>query len=163
MLGIRAATPARMAAACEAPELAARLSTIPMPRGTPPALDCSAIRALAESGLTIGFHTLHHPVLTHLSHPDIDAALRDGRAELAAVLERPVEFLAYPHGRADKRIAERARLAGYRAAFVTGGHPVGPHSDAFLLGRWEAGPLTDDEFLAHLALRLNSPVAAPRR
>jgi hypothetical protein len=74
-----------------------------------------------------------------------------------------MEFLAYPHGRADRRVAEHARTAGYRAAFATGGRPVGARSDPFLLGRWEAGPLRDDEFLAHLTLRLNYPLAVPRR
>lgn len=162
MLGVDAATPARLAALCEAPELSARLSRLTVAHRAP-ALDARAIRALADARMTIGFHTLHHPLLTLQPDSALDAALRDGRAELAAAAGRSVELLAYPHGRANDRVAARARDAGYRAAFVTGGRPVGPRSNTFLLGRWEAGPLGDDEFLAHLALRLNYPVAAPRR
>jgi peptidoglycan/xylan/chitin deacetylase (PgdA/CDA1 family) len=162
LLGVDAATPARLAAACERPERSARLSVTPIARSAP-ALDGDAIRALADAGMTIGFHTLHHPVLTQLPDAALDAALRAGRAELAAAAGRSVELLAYPHGRADERVAERTRAAGYRAAFATGARPVGPRSDPFLLGRWEAGPLTDDEFLSHLALRLNYPLAVPPR
>jgi peptidoglycan/xylan/chitin deacetylase (PgdA/CDA1 family) len=162
MLGICGDTPSQLAAACERREMTERLSLLVVARESP-GLEPSAIRALAGAGMTIGFHTLHHPVLTHLSHEDIDRALLDGREELAAAIGRPVELFAYPHGRADRRVARRVRVAGYRAAFVTGGRPIGLGSDIFRLGRWEAGQLTDDELLAHLALRLNYPIAVPPR
>ena len=159
VLGVTGATPLEVAAACERPDLAERISMLVTSRDSA-LLEPVGIRALSDAGMTIGFHTLHHPVLTHLSDGDLERALRDGRDALAVTAGRPVDLFAYPHGRVDRRVAQRTRGAGYRAAFATGGRPVGRGSDIFRLGRWEPGPLVDDEFLRHLALRLNYVVGA---
>jgi peptidoglycan/xylan/chitin deacetylase (PgdA/CDA1 family) len=74
------------------------------------------LRALAESGITIGSHTL-----SHASLPDLDAtALRhelvDSRARLADLVQHPVDLLAYPYGHHDPRVRAETRASGYRAA-----------------------------------------------
>jgi len=161
-LGVAAASPAHLAELCEGSELAERLPALfPARRST--LLAPGEIRTLAAAGMTIGFHTLRHPVLTLLSDESLDRTLLDGRATLAAAAGAPVELLAYPHGRADRRVARRAQAAGYRAAFRTGRLPVHARSDPFLLGRWEPGPLPTDTLLARLALRLNCSIAERRR
>lgn len=161
-LGIDGATPARLAAICEGSPFAERLSALVTPRrACLPGID--DVRTLVSAGMAIGFHTLRHPVLTSLPREALQSALRDGRQALAAAIGKPVDLFAYPHGRADQRVARQVRSAAYRAAFRTGGCPVHPHGDPFLLGRWEPGPLTADELLAHVALRLNHPIAGPPR
>ncbi len=163
-LGLPGDTPADLAAACErsgGAELAQRLAD----PGTVPDTSlpqAGELRTLAQAGMTIGFHTLRHSVLTGLPDESLARAMREGRDELAAATGAPVDFLAYPHGQANRRVARAARAAGYRAAFRTGGRPVGPRSDAFFLGRWEPGALAPDEMLAHAALRLNYPPGVPR-
>jgi len=120
------------------------------------------VRALALAGMTIGFHTLHHPVLTTESGHALEAALSDGRLDLAEAAGTSVDFLAYPHGRASAVVAEAAEQAHYAAAFTTGGRPITFESDRFLLDRWEPGRLEAEEFAAQLAMRLLRPPTPTR-
>jgi peptidoglycan/xylan/chitin deacetylase (PgdA/CDA1 family) len=160
-VGAPAASAVDLAARCEGSPAAERLAALG-DGGTPP-LARAEMRALADAGMTVGFHTLRHPVLTALPDDVLAEALVNGRADLAALLGRPVDLFAYPHGRADARVARAARSAGYRAAFGSRGRPVHRGSDPFLLGRWEPGPLPVEELVASVALRLNLPTAARRR
>ena len=104
--------------------------------------------------MTIGFHTLHHPLLSMLEGTELEIAMSAGRQELAAAAGTAVDLLAYPYGCATSRVAESAQQAGYTAAFVTGGRPVAWWSDRFLLARWEPGSLSADALSAEVALRL---------
>lgn len=115
----------------------------------------SGIRALAEAGMAIGFHTLDHAVLPRLDDPDLEAALRVGREEVAEAAGRPVDLFAYPHGKADGRTARAAREAGYAAAWTGRPRAMRPGEDPHLLGRWEPGALGPDELLVRLAIRLS--------
>jgi peptidoglycan/xylan/chitin deacetylase (PgdA/CDA1 family) len=159
-LGIAAGSPQALAAACEAdPGAQQRLAAIAPAAGPPLGVD--GIRALAGAGMTIGFHTVRHPLLPALDDGGLAAALSVGREELAAVAGRPLRLFAYPHGKADARVAAAARAAGYRAAWTGWPRPARVDDDPFLLGRWEPGPLDLDTFVAAVGVRLHR--AAPGR
>jgi peptidoglycan/xylan/chitin deacetylase (PgdA/CDA1 family) len=113
------------------------------------------IQALAASGMTIGFHTLHHPLLPRLSEAALDVALVEGRRELEAAAGRPVRLFAYPHGKPFARAAERLARAGFVAACTGQPRPVRAVDDPYLLGRWEPGGIEPDAFMAGVARRLN--------
>jgi peptidoglycan/xylan/chitin deacetylase (PgdA/CDA1 family) len=80
------------------------------------ALRDAQVRRMVKWGWEIGSHTLHHPILTHLS----SASLRRELVESRHILERkfavPVDFLCYPGGIYDRRVMRAARDAGYLAA-----------------------------------------------
>ncbi len=95
------------------------------------------VRALSAAGFEVGFHTTEHHVLTSLDDGGLDAALIDGRAELEALVNRPLDLIAYPHGEVDDRVAAAARAAGYRIGYTTEREPVGPGADPLRLGRYE--------------------------
>ena len=161
MLGLERSSVAQVAVLLEDSPLTARLTeTFPFP--SEPAMSASDIRALVRAGMTVGFHTLHHPVLTRLAPDALDAALVSGRRQLADVAGTRIDLLAYPHGRADADVAAAAERSGYVAAFVTGGRPVATWSDRFLLSRWEPGPLDARELTAAAALRLLRTATRPR-
>jgi peptidoglycan/xylan/chitin deacetylase (PgdA/CDA1 family) len=101
-------------------------------------LRADGVRRLADAGFEIGFHTRRHNRLTQLHGAELERELTDGRSELEALVGAPLDTIAYPHGRADARVAEAARAAGYRFAFTTAGRAVTPASDQLLLGRVEA-------------------------
>jgi peptidoglycan/xylan/chitin deacetylase (PgdA/CDA1 family) len=106
--------------------------------GPPPAeagLREEDVRAIVAGGCTIGFHTLGHEVLTALTHRELDDALREGRDTLAAAAGTPVDTIAYPHGKADARVAARVRAAGFSAAFTTARGVVSPETDRHLIPR----------------------------
>lgn len=118
-------------------------------------LEAEDIKTLVRSGMTIGFHTLDHRVLTQLPEPDLEAAVVQGREELAAVVGGPLTLFAYPHGKADARAAAKVRDAGYAAAWTGRPRPMRSRDDRYLLGRWEPpGSLSVDELVASLSIRL---------
>lgn len=85
------------------------------------------LRKLSEAGMTIGAHTLSHPVLTE-QPPDLARAeLAQCREALERVVGRPVWALAYPFGDPSStgtREYSMAQEAGYDCAFVNvGGSP----------------------------------------
>lgn len=133
-----------------------------LPPVNEPAMTAADICALARAEMTIGFHTLHHPVLTMQPEGELVAILNNGRRELAAAAGVSIDFLAYPHGRANALVAAAAQAANYAAAFTTGGRPISSTSDRFLLNRWEPGSIDADNFAAQLAMRLMRPPTAPR-
>jgi peptidoglycan/xylan/chitin deacetylase (PgdA/CDA1 family) len=158
-LGIPARSAPALAAACETDAAARQTLEAAAPNGADGPLGVDGIRALAAAGMTLGFHTVNHPLLPALDDDGLAAALSSGRAELAAVAGRPLALLAYPHGKADARVARAARAAGYRAAWTGWPRPVRAGDDPFLLGRWEPGPLEVDAFITAVAIRLHR--AAP--
>ena len=160
MLGLNGRTVADLALALERSPDAAEL-TGRLPLADEPCMTAADIRAMVRAGMTIGFHTLHHPVLSTLAEGPLEAALTDGRRELAAAAGAPVDLLAYPHGRATAAVADAAERAAFRAAFAAGGRPITTTSDRFLLDRWEPGPLGADELTAAVAMRLMRSPTAP--
>jgi peptidoglycan/xylan/chitin deacetylase (PgdA/CDA1 family) len=162
MLGVLAASPRDLAAKCEGSVLAQRLGSAAIDRERSKQMTAADVVALIDGGMSVGFHTVTHPVLSDLTPAELDDALSRGRRELAQVCRTPVTLLAYPHGRANARVARAAEAAGYDAAFAAGGRPIGAHSNRFLLGRWEPGAVELDDFVAGVALRLNRAVAARR-
>jgi peptidoglycan/xylan/chitin deacetylase (PgdA/CDA1 family) len=158
-LGVSGDSAQALAAACETNAGARRRLATIAPRVLERPLGVDGIRALAAAGMTLGFHTLEHPLLPGLESDRLAAALTIGRGELAAVIGRPLTLLAYPHGKADQRVARAAQAAGYAAAWTGWPQPAQAGGDPFLLGRWEPGPLDLDSFVTAVAVRLNR--AAP--
>ncbi|HZB00698.1 MAG TPA: polysaccharide deacetylase family protein [Actinomycetota bacterium] len=154
LLGLEMADPQEIAAACERDRELQRLIE-QQEAATPRVLGHAEIRDLHDAGMSIGFHTVHHQVLTGLPEDEVDAAAREGRAELEAVIGERLHMFAYPHGKADHRVARRIRLANYDAAWTGRPRPVTTSDDPYLLGRWESGTATGGEFAARVVARMN--------
>ena len=148
---------ADIASACENPEVVQRLTAIAYIREQPQ-LGQTEIARLSRAGMTIGFHTLEHLVLTALGPVALQDALSRGRAALEQASHQPVRYIAYPHGRADTRVASAAAASGYRAGFVTGGRAVSPAVNPWLIPRWEPGPLPPTQLTGEALLRLHARV-----
>jgi peptidoglycan/xylan/chitin deacetylase (PgdA/CDA1 family) len=82
-----------------------------------------------------GSHTVHHYDLPDLSILEMDFELRESRRMLESRLVETITSVAYPSGRYNQTVVERARAAGYLAGWKKGGGPVQPGADAFLLPR----------------------------
>lgn len=102
-----------------------------------PGMSAAEIQDLAKPGLEIGFHTRRHDQLTALSDEDLAGALVEGRAELEELIGQRLSTIAYPHGRADRRVADAARAAGFRWGFTGRDEPVSAHDEPLLMGRVE--------------------------
>jgi peptidoglycan/xylan/chitin deacetylase (PgdA/CDA1 family) len=126
-------------------------------------IDATGIKALAAAGMTIGFHTLHHPVLPNLSDAAIGAAVSEGRDRLAAVVGRPLEWFSYPHGKADERTVAQTRAAGYTHAWTTQPHLLRRDADPYRHGRWDPLPASTDDMLISLGSLLRREQARDGR
>jgi peptidoglycan/xylan/chitin deacetylase (PgdA/CDA1 family) len=158
LLGRRARTLAEIAQYCRSVAMVRDIHT----REVPPVMTAADMRALARAGMTIGFHTLRHPLLPRLDDAGLERAMREGREALAAAVGAPVDLLAYPYGIADNRVARAAAQAGYRAAFTAEWRAVSRDSNPYLMSRWQPGPVSGPALLSEAVLRLNLRSAARR-
>ncbi len=152
-------SPAELDAWCDSS--LARFANSPSDGG----LRAADVGALLAHGLEIGFHTRRHHPLTKLDDAALASAMRDGRAELEAATGRPLTVIAYPHGKADARVARAAGAAGFHSAFTTQGVPAVAGGDRLLMGRLEPSHASLDRFAVVLvrALARAAFAGAPAR
>jgi peptidoglycan/xylan/chitin deacetylase (PgdA/CDA1 family) len=156
-LDVPSGEPQAIAAACENDTDRQRLLQADA-GGAADQLRPGEISALAEGGMTIGFHTVAHAVLPLLGPPDRRRALIHGRDRLQDLTGQWLAEFAYPHGRADAATAADARAAAYRAAWTGTGTVVSDRSDRWRLSRWEAGAIDPRTLRARALARLLRPV-----
>ena len=91
-------------------------------------LTLSELRALAAAGMTIGAHTMSHPLLSQLPLELARDEIIDCRTKLEAALETRVWAFAYPFGDAASvtpQVLALPQEAGYDAAFLNYGGGLG--------------------------------------
>jgi peptidoglycan/xylan/chitin deacetylase (PgdA/CDA1 family) len=96
------------------------------------------LRALLAAGMTIGAHTLTHPMLSQLRPEIAGAEIVESRTKLEAALQTQIWAFAYPFGDAASvtpQIVSFAREAGYEAAFLNYGGGLGVDLPLFALPR----------------------------
>ena len=76
------------------------------------------LKRLDPTLITIGSHTVDHPILPTLDDHQIEFELCRSRAWLEEVLSRPVDLFCYPNGSQDGRV-RRVATQTYRAAVST--------------------------------------------
>jgi peptidoglycan/xylan/chitin deacetylase (PgdA/CDA1 family) len=105
------------------------------------------IRSLAADGLvTIGAHTVTHPVLPEL---DVDACSREivqSKTDCEALTGAPVDGFAYPYGELDAKTRASVRAAGFRFACAAQHKPIAASSDVFALRRLHVRDCDGDAF-----------------
>ena len=106
------------------------------------------VAALARSGIEIGAHTMHHPILASIDTETARTEITRSKQRLEEITGKPVRTFAYPNGKptTDYR-AEHVRLAreaGFDLALSTGWGAATHASDMFQLPRvapWDKTPL----------------------
>jgi peptidoglycan/xylan/chitin deacetylase (PgdA/CDA1 family) len=126
--------------------LEARLGGDPSDAG----LRTEDLRSLAAGGFEMGFHTLRHDPLPSLDDEALARAMTIGRASVEEVVGYELKMIAYPHGRANARVAGVARTAGYECGFTGVPEAVRPTTDPLLVGRLNPSYRT----VGHFALQL---------
>ncbi|CUA95597.1 polysaccharide deacetylase family protein [Thiomonas bhubaneswarensis] len=111
------------------------------------------VRACDTGMLTIGSHTMTHPILPTLTEDEIRHELQDSRDMLEAQLGRPVDLFCYPNGSTDERV-HRIAQSIYRAAVTTEEGMVGAMVDPLAIPRIPASA-----HLPLLAWRMHRPWA----
>lgn len=78
-------------------------------------LKVKEIRELAKKH-EIGGHTLNHALLTRLSDEKAKKEIADGKRELETLINKQVNFFAYPKGWFDERIKRLVKESGFTEA-----------------------------------------------
>jgi peptidoglycan/xylan/chitin deacetylase (PgdA/CDA1 family) len=77
-------------------------------------------REMAEAGIEIGSHTVHHPLLPYEDDGHLRSELAASKQIIEDKIGRPVNSFAYPNGTWDERVRKQTAETGYRCAFTTG-------------------------------------------
>jgi len=90
----------------------------------------------ADPLVTIGAHTVNHPILAKLSDAEVRSELQNSRAVIEAALGRRPQHLAYPVGDNTSAAAREFRIAaelGYKTAVTTRPGAIFPEHASHLL------------------------------
>ena len=113
------------------------------------------LRELASAGMTIGAHTMSHPMLSQTSPELANAEIVDSRSRLESALEKSVWAFAYPFGDAQSvtpQVLAMPKQAGYEAAFLNFGGGMGTDLPPYALPRVHVtADMNLGEFDAHVS------------
>ena len=99
-----------------------------------PLLSWEELREIADAGVTIGAHTVHHYNLISLPEEQVVREMHDCRIEIEDRIGRPVNAVAYPYGFSNARIRQLAEQE-FQIACGTRLALVNENSDSFDLPR----------------------------
>ncbi len=98
------------------------------------------VRLLHDSGMEIGAHTVHHPILASLSEHDAENEIASGKNRLQEIIGAPVDVFAYPNGRPNRDYnaahVEMLKRLGFKAAVSTAHGVARAGDDLFQLPRF---------------------------
>lgn len=95
--------------------------------------DVRKISAIPQ--VTIGSHTVTHPVLPNCNDSQIDYELRESKRKLEDWTGKPIRTFAYPNGYFDDRTRQWLRENGYELAATTQNKFARSNDDCYLLPR----------------------------
>lgn len=118
------------------------------------------VRAMYRAGMSIGSHTVHHPIMVALDDADARSEIVESRRALESITGAPVDMFAYPNGRRETdygpRTAKIVRDLGFSCAVTTEWRAARPDDDAFELPRYTPWERTRAGFALRMARTLLS-------
>jgi peptidoglycan/xylan/chitin deacetylase (PgdA/CDA1 family) len=112
------------------------------------------VRQLVRGGMSVGAHTMSHPILATLGPDEARAEIRGSKRRLEEISGEPVTLFAYPNGRpgTDYRAEHVAmvREEGFEAAVSTAWGVARAASDPFQLPRFTPWDRTPGRFVLRL-------------
>lgn len=118
-------------------------------------LTWAELHELASAGMSIGSHTLHHPMLSQAPAELAFAEVSESRTQLEAALQRRVWAFAYPFGDPQSvtpQVLAMPQKAGYEAAFVNFGGGLDTALPPYALPRVHVtAEMSLAEFEAHVS------------
>ena len=134
----------------------AELCELDLPRGL--MMDADQLRGMQAAGMTIGAHTMTHPILATLDDAAAWSEITESQRVLEGVIGRRVGLFAYPNGKPGQdyslRSVELVREAGFDAAVATAWGTATRETDRFQLPRFTPWDLGRNRFAARMAQNL---------
>ncbi len=106
------------------------------------------VRTLSKAGMTIGAHTVSHPILACVEDQQARVEMAESKCRLEEIVGDKVTLFAYPNGKPGTDYTathvQLARESGFAAAVSTGWGAATKHNDLFQIPRftpWDQTPL----------------------
>lgn len=115
-------------------ELTASFFVIASRLGQPGSLDAEQLRALAEAGMEIGSHGMHHRPWRSLGEVAVREELDEARKRIEQASGRPVEQAACPFGAYDRGTLRALKSRGYTRVYTVDRRPS--QASAWLQSRY---------------------------
>ena len=109
------------------------------------------LRELPPDLITIGSHSMSHPVLPTISEQEARVELSASRAELERLLNRDIKLFSFPYGALNEHLINLCREVGYERVFTIMPKRAFTAPQEFVTGRVVANP-TDWELEFRLKL-----------
>lgn len=98
-------------------------------------LSWSEVNEMKENGVSVGSHTMTHPILTKIPLNRIKEEILNSKIKIEEKIKKSVKAFAYPYGIYDDEIENIVKSAGYSCAFTTNDKTNSLNDDLFALGR----------------------------
>jgi peptidoglycan/xylan/chitin deacetylase (PgdA/CDA1 family) len=123
-------------------------------------MSTTQLQGMARVGMSIGAHTVSHPILACLDEGSVKTELQVSREFLQQCLQRDVKLFAYPNGKPGRdylpRDVDLVKAAGFEAAVSTSPGANTIESPLFELRRFSPWDRTRVRYGTRLALNLRS-------
>lgn len=84
-------------------------------------MNSKQLKELQDNGIDIESHTFKHEELSSLSYEKQLTVLKQSKDTLEKILNKKVNFIAYPFGKYNENTIKASKGAGYTMGFATGG------------------------------------------
>jgi peptidoglycan/xylan/chitin deacetylase (PgdA/CDA1 family) len=98
------------------------------------------LRSLPEDLVTIGSHTLTHPMLPAISEAEALREIGESRTKLKQMLNHDIQLFSFPFGGFNERLVEVCKDAGYSRVFTTLPNFAFADANEFAVGRVRVDP-----------------------
>ena len=103
-------------------------------------LSLEQVRSLPTHLVTIGSHTLSHPMLTRVEEREARQEIQDSRTKLEEMLGGEVKQFSFPFGDFNEKLVEVCRTAGYERVYTTLPAFAFEQRGEFMVGRIRVDP-----------------------
>jgi peptidoglycan/xylan/chitin deacetylase (PgdA/CDA1 family) len=103
--------------------------------GSPGFMSWSQVQEIAQDGMTVGSHTMHHRYLPLVDTARLPEEIVASKSVIEERIGRAVHFISYPIGGFTAAVLELVEQAGYRAACTTNRASPRAPRDRFALRR----------------------------
>jgi peptidoglycan/xylan/chitin deacetylase (PgdA/CDA1 family) len=121
------------------------------------------VRTLSALGMTIGAHTVNHPILTRVSESEARAEIGEGKERLEAITGERVTLFAYPNGKPGTDYThthvELTRRAGFDGACSTGWGAATSGCDPYQIPRFTPWDRAQWRYALRLAQNMRRAVS----
>lgn len=76
------------------------------------------LKAIASDFISVGSHSMTHPLMTNIPHDQLKQELLGSREKLEKMLNRRVSLFSFPYGGFNAQVVAESRLAGYKRVFT---------------------------------------------